>query len=232
MKTYLFTILLFFFSANLWGQKFAFGINAGVQFPNYKSQDILGEFDRLFYLGRENTRLHLGLNYKHQITDILFLELAPSFFQEKYQNGFVGLQENKFINGTIENQHLMLYLPVLLRIDLGYKLSLAFGGGSNFSLLEKKIVSDFIDGNYDAWALAQEEGIFQEISQNRNKWPLNAEVGIRYGFGRFSLNGKFVYRISSIYTTASLEGRNTNLPFNTNYLQVDLGYRLVKSKKN
>lgn len=223
--------------ASLWGQKHAFGINVGTQFATYKETPISHEEAEFSFLGFNNylslnvPRIHAGLFYRHLLTEKIALEVAPSIFQERYRNLYRTVVDSINIASQNDFRGILLYVPVVFRFDLGHQLFLSAGGGSNLYLLKFKALPETPSQN-GRIIEDYEKKIFEEVFNNINSWPINAEVGLSYGFGRISINGKFVYRINSIYDSVTLGGKKFALDFRTNYLQIELSCQLGKIKKN
>ncbi len=231
MKTILPILFLLLSVGSLIGQKHAFGIKAGAQFPNNPPTAFINTDDVQVAIGVYfHPRFHYGVFYRHQLTERFFLEVAPNIHAEKHLITHKVLQNDRWNQNQSQARNTLLYLPTSIRIDMGHQLFFSLGVGSTI-VLDKKNIFRWFTTQQTIPTEAEQKSLNEIFGQLKNT-SINIESGIAYGFGRFSIGGKYIYRTTKAYNDIPIQGQDYPVKLKTNYLQLEVSYQLGKSPKN
>ena len=176
---------------NLAAQKHEFGVKAGFQRQDISGIGIDSNQERLIFNNYSSVQPHFGLYYKHRLDKFLFLEAAPIFFKETISARYLNPDAYRIFYPSSDIQTTNIYLPIILRVDLGHKISFTVGSCAVLFLNKKKVV--------DLNVSEDESAVFEDLFLKLNNWPINGEFGLSYEIGKFSINGKYVLRLSLIH---------------------------------
>jgi len=218
MKFFILIVCVLLGTSDLIGQKHQFGALAGAQIQAVSGIGIDSNDERLYFNADTPIQSHYGLYYRHQLDKWISLEAVPVFFTESISAQYINPTSSFTYRKESIIQTANIYMPVLLRLDLGHKISFTAGGGPILFLNKKKT---------DSINLSNEESeIFEDLLRNHNNWPINGSLGLSYGIGRFSINGKYVFRATEVFDEIKIKEQSYPIDFRMDAFYLDLSYRI------